>query len=117
MQLKCSPPHWKNFQNEIVRNTFRPFNPRNGADIDTEIQKFTMDHKNALDNTGKWNEKTGENFSDEIRNQTQIRNRLKKISQLTKDPVIKICTTEHTRTCANSTNRPMRKGKLKKLLV
>ncbi|GBN07128.1 hypothetical protein AVEN_231136-1 [Araneus ventricosus] len=51
-----------------------------------KIRKFTMDHKNALDNTGKWNEKTGENFSDEIRDQRQIRNRLKKISQLTKDP-------------------------------
>ncbi|GBL82344.1 hypothetical protein AVEN_252505-1 [Araneus ventricosus] len=49
---KVFTPHWKNFQNEIVRNNYRPFDPRNGEDIDTEIQKFTIDHKNALDNTG-----------------------------------------------------------------
>ncbi|GBN02677.1 hypothetical protein AVEN_174330-1 [Araneus ventricosus] len=83
---KVFTPHGKNFQNEIVRNNYMPFDSRNGEDIETEIQKFTTDHKTALDNTGKWNYKTGENFSDEIRDQTQIRNRLNKVSQLTKDP-------------------------------
>ncbi|GBM77344.1 hypothetical protein AVEN_67175-1, partial [Araneus ventricosus] len=80
---KVFTPHWKNFQNEIVRNNYMPFDPHNGEAIETEIQKFTTDHKTAHDNTGKWNDKIGEDFSDEIRDQTQIRNRLNKVSQLT----------------------------------
>ncbi|GBM89007.1 hypothetical protein AVEN_51211-1 [Araneus ventricosus] len=69
-------PHSKNFQNATVNNKTRPFDPRSSEDIENEVKNFTIEHQKALEKTGKWSNKTGEEFFEEIREQTQLRNRL-----------------------------------------
>ncbi|GBN25618.1 hypothetical protein AVEN_243080-1, partial [Araneus ventricosus] len=83
---KFFKPHWKNFQHKIVSYPTNNFNPHNTTDIEDEIKRFTSELQTAYEVSGKWIEKQSENFSLEIRNQTQIRNRLKKIAQRSCDP-------------------------------
>ncbi|GBO43054.1 hypothetical protein AVEN_53714-1 [Araneus ventricosus] len=83
---KIFKPHWKNFQHKIVSYPTNNFSPHNTTDIEDEIKRFTSELQTAYEVSGKWIEKQSDNFSLEIRTQTQIRNRLKKIAQRSCDP-------------------------------
>ncbi|GBN97968.1 hypothetical protein AVEN_150292-1 [Araneus ventricosus] len=83
---KIFKPHWKNFQQKIVSYPTNKFNPQNVKEIEDKIKRFTSEIQTAYKVTGKWVEKQTENYSHEIRTQTHIRNRLKKIAQRSCDP-------------------------------
>ncbi|GBM54977.1 putative RNA-directed DNA polymerase from transposon X-element [Araneus ventricosus] len=71
----------------IIQNSTTQFDPQSGADIEMEIQRFTAEYIQAFSDTGKWVSKRTEECSAVIKQQTKIRNKLKKkIAQITQDP-------------------------------
>ncbi|GBM31660.1 hypothetical protein AVEN_101280-1 [Araneus ventricosus] len=83
---KIFVPNFKKYQEAIIQNPTTQFNPQSGADIEEEVKRFTTEHLQAFNTTGKWVNKRKEECSAEIKQQTKIRNKLKKIAQLSQDP-------------------------------
>ncbi|GBM93414.1 hypothetical protein AVEN_110586-1 [Araneus ventricosus] len=83
---KIFGPNFKKYQETIIQNSTTQFDPQNGADIEMEIWRFTAEHLEAFSDTGKWVSKRKEECSAVIKQQTKMRNKLKKIAQITQDP-------------------------------
>ncbi|GBN49752.1 hypothetical protein AVEN_11334-1 [Araneus ventricosus] len=72
MSPKCSPRTGKIFRTKSLEINLGHLgiSPRDGEDIENEVKNFTTEHRKVLENTGKWSDKTGEEFSEEIKAQT-----------------------------------------------
>ncbi|GBM74115.1 hypothetical protein AVEN_144110-1 [Araneus ventricosus] len=83
---KIFVPNFKKYQDTIIQNPTTEFNPQNCADIEKEVMRFTIEHLKNYNTTGKWVNHRKEECSAEIKRQTKIRNKLKKIAQISQDP-------------------------------
>ncbi|GBN67150.1 hypothetical protein AVEN_136867-1 [Araneus ventricosus] len=110
---KIYKPHWKKLQQEIVNKPTNNFNPHCTNDIEEEVKRFTIELQNAFKETGEWVEKKNEEYSEEIKRETHIRNKLKKIVQRSRDPRDKNFFKGHKVILENYTTKETRKNKRK----